>query len=724
LEELNARSQTITAKMGEDVRFARNSQKNIRELIGRHETAQSELFHAIQELHKDVQVLRNKPLMKKLSTASFAMRELQNNWNSLQFAFEHLMVDKGENKKNENNNIKKEKIDKELAKNDDESESEDDDEDDDELDSKSVEPAQQRLVSPRRSPRVRRSSSRASESQGQSSSANSGRSTPIREPAPKKATRKSLTESKRPEQRKRNNSELQAPVAKPSGVEQTDQIEIVPKRESLRRVLELSKQEYESQNRKDSSSDEEEQQDQYQVKFEAKTEPLDDEDDDEDERLSAEQQQSQDNPPTKIITQTPTPKKVPTLMPKVESLDNKDLPYQPDKKPAPAAANNQLTQQTGSNTVNNVVTTTTTTTIATPSPLKKRPRAKEPKTDPKILARQRELYHKRKERQKNDPNFSKKDKLVKMVKLDQKVTEKGKPWSKIQERKTPPQILEKRKRQYHEKRLKEKQAILNQQSGAKSFQKIEPASQTTTVTNRIAITPTKASHKSFSFVTVVPPVVTSEQYKTFQSLSELNDHPTLLVTLPTTTSQSHGSSSIITKSVIAAPFKQTLETKSPNAHPRLPKKRNWSIKETSGVIVGSTNGGTSLPGNKETERTTAPGSDNASGSKSSSDYKYMRKKVLAKHWEEANSTSTTSSDKDKDDLTTTTAPSTASPPSSPSATATAPTKTSPPPPPPPSTPPVVSPTPPPQPTPPPSKSTSANHILKNRLTQQSALSVE
>ena len=53
-----------------------------------------------------------------------------------------------------------------------------------------------------------------------------------------------------------------------------------------------------------------------------------------------------------------------------------------------------------------------------PSPIKKRPRAKEPKTDPKILARQRELYHKRKERQKNDPNFGKKDKqLVKMVKL-------------------------------------------------------------------------------------------------------------------------------------------------------------------------------------------------------------------------------------------------------------------------------------------------------------------
>ena len=42
--------------------------------------------------------------------------------------------------------------------------------------------------------------------------------------------------------------------------------------------------------------------------------------------------------------------------------------------------------------------------------------------------------------------------------------EKGKPWSKIQERKTPPQILEKRKRQYHEKRLKEKQQQLTQQT--------------------------------------------------------------------------------------------------------------------------------------------------------------------------------------------------------------------------------------------------------------------
>ena len=43
----------------------------------------------------------------------FAIRELQNNWNSLQFASKHLMVDKNdEKKKNENNSIKKEKVEK------------------------------------------------------------------------------------------------------------------------------------------------------------------------------------------------------------------------------------------------------------------------------------------------------------------------------------------------------------------------------------------------------------------------------------------------------------------------------------------------------------------------------------------------------------------------------------------------------------------------------------
>ena len=50
--------------------------------------------------------------------------------------------------------------------------------------------------------------------------------------------------------------------------------------------------------------------------------------------------------------------------------------------------------------------------------MKKRSRSKEPKTDPKILARQRELYHRRKERQKNDPTFAKKEKVL--VKMDHK----------------------------------------------------------------------------------------------------------------------------------------------------------------------------------------------------------------------------------------------------------------------------------------------------------------
>jgi len=590
------------------------------------------------------------------------MRELQNNWNSLQFAFEHLMVDKNdEKKKNENNNIKKEKVEKSTEKETSDSEENEEREEEEELTTPEV-------VSPRRSPRVRRSSSRASESA-------SGRSTPT-QPAQAKRSRKM---EKRVE-RRRNNSELNRQNS--SETNSTD-IEIVPKRESLRRVLELSKQEYENKNKKSTDETDESDNDDIsdeetdsKVKTEPKIEPIEE---------------------TEIvgdIETRKTPKKVP-IMPKVNvEADVKTLEIETPVTPTPTPLNASL----------NVSATTIT---PSPSPIKKRPRAKEPKTDPKILARQRELYHKRKERQKNDPNFGKKDKLVKMVKLDQQAPEKGKPWSKIQERKTPPQILEKRKRQYHEKRLKEKQQQLTQQTTpSKSLQKIEPASKTVT-TNRIAITPTKASHKSFSFVTVVPPVVTSEQYKTFQSLSELNEHPTLLV-LPTAATGTSPSSSIITKSVIAGPFKPQLDTKSPNGHPRLPKKRNWSLKEANGgVIVGSTNG-TSLPGNKESERTTSTDdqrkTSTSSDSSSSRDGKYMRKKVLAKHWVEENSTDKEKldpGDQKEDNVEKSTAATTPPPP----------TQKSPTPPPPQQT------------TPKPTQEqtnktpTSANHILKNRLTQ-------
>ena len=41
--------------MGEDVRFARNSQKNIRELIGRHEMAQTEYGLFLERIMENIE---------------------------------------------------------------------------------------------------------------------------------------------------------------------------------------------------------------------------------------------------------------------------------------------------------------------------------------------------------------------------------------------------------------------------------------------------------------------------------------------------------------------------------------------------------------------------------------------------------------------------------------------------------------------------------------------
>jgi len=56
--------------MGEDIRFARNSQKNIRELIRKQEQAQLELATVLTELHGDAATIvpKNKNLLKKLNT--------------------------------------------------------------------------------------------------------------------------------------------------------------------------------------------------------------------------------------------------------------------------------------------------------------------------------------------------------------------------------------------------------------------------------------------------------------------------------------------------------------------------------------------------------------------------------------------------------------------------------------------------------------------------------
>ena len=35
---------------------------------------------------------KNKGLLRKWNVASFTLKELENNWNSLQFAFQHLLV--------------------------------------------------------------------------------------------------------------------------------------------------------------------------------------------------------------------------------------------------------------------------------------------------------------------------------------------------------------------------------------------------------------------------------------------------------------------------------------------------------------------------------------------------------------------------------------------------------------------------------------------------------
>ena len=45
--------------MGEDVRFARNSQKNIRELIGRHEMAQTEYGLFLERIMEEFKILKN-----------------------------------------------------------------------------------------------------------------------------------------------------------------------------------------------------------------------------------------------------------------------------------------------------------------------------------------------------------------------------------------------------------------------------------------------------------------------------------------------------------------------------------------------------------------------------------------------------------------------------------------------------------------------------------------
>ena len=53
----------------------------------------SSLSKALQELYAELSMRpKNKGLIRKWNVASFTLKELENNWNSLQFAFQHLLV--------------------------------------------------------------------------------------------------------------------------------------------------------------------------------------------------------------------------------------------------------------------------------------------------------------------------------------------------------------------------------------------------------------------------------------------------------------------------------------------------------------------------------------------------------------------------------------------------------------------------------------------------------
>ena len=51
------------------------------------------MSRALAELYSELSMRpKNKGLLRKWNVASFTLKELENNWNSLQFAFQHLLV--------------------------------------------------------------------------------------------------------------------------------------------------------------------------------------------------------------------------------------------------------------------------------------------------------------------------------------------------------------------------------------------------------------------------------------------------------------------------------------------------------------------------------------------------------------------------------------------------------------------------------------------------------
>jgi len=560
--------------MGEDIRFARNSQKNIRELIRKQEQAQLELATVLTELHGDAAsiVPKNKNLLKKLNTASFAMRELQNNWNSLEFAFQHLMVpqnpptstDRSQNSnsqksdgtkshvrsgttttstqsttttshvKNENNNLhlkrktaincnesqidmkKEPKLEPKV-----EPEIEPDDESDDDEDEESE---AESAFDPRRSPRIRQNSVRT----------DSGRSTPIKEqkvPKIKKVRKR----------KKSNNGEVKSESKSNELISPT----LIPKRESLRRVLELSKRTFEDQNNEKDTGDT--------TGSQSDTSDAESDEDSEPEENGKSTSDEQDNETPKIkLKNVPTPTKI-------RSETNPKIEFDDEQK------------------------------------VKKERKLK---TDPRVLARQRESYHKRKQRRQSNeiigsgsetnPSSGKHHTLN-----GGSQPEKGKPWCNVLNRKTPTHILQRRRDAYY-RRKEQKLFETNDQSKPsdsplqpkeekkKSLKKIEAKPKPTSSLNG-AITPIKPI-TSFVKMTIIPPVYSQSQLETLKSLDQLNQPGLVLLPSP----QPQLLNGTITKPKSERSYvKIEKNTKPKNDTPERkfepPKKRKWDdrMKESS-----------------------------------------------------------------------------------------------------------------------------------------------
>jgi hypothetical protein len=494
------------------------------------------------------------------------MREMRNNWNSLEFAFQHLIVNKEEQTKsesnglkNENNNFGKRKATVSISSdtgdpNQIHKEKHSDVKTEPEFEEDGTHPN-------RRSPRIRQNSTRT----------DSGRSTPIKTDNNIKMENDETRHQSRKRKGKDDKEERKS----------SEVITIVPKRESLRRVLELSKLEF--------------------------TKPKDDESDlsgsdDDDEFLE-------------------------------KDYENTSLPF----SNLETVSNDKVEEE-------RVPNITSTTEIEVP-------KRKQTKTDPRILARQRELYHARKQRKKSNDNTDENSTEIKARKRKAaKEKSSAKPWSKVTERKTAPHILQRRKEQYYaRKRIaaenpenpmtrNEGKTRIEGTPKKKTFKKIEAKKDLMMSHSSIAITPNpNPNTTSYGICTIIPPVVNASQLATLKSMDQLNyNSPSTTLLFRTNTTPA---ATIIKSTVIENSVQDSKTIINP------PKKRQWGLDNKVRVQnmpndIGSTNG--ILP--KETNSNS--NSNLSNGVKNGPALGNFKKKIAA-NWERSLSVSSESDESSK-----------------------------------------------------------------------------